>query len=73
MKLKQETKVALNTFSYDQYKALQDLCDTLTLSWSKTTFKKDTEFDTIWAVASFESKTQALAELMQILHNPELK
>ncbi len=73
MKLKQETKVALNTLSYEQVKALQDLADTMVLQKAKTTFKKDTEFDTMWALAQFEAAPQILAEYLQIIHNPELK
>lgn len=70
MKLSEETKQILNTLSFEQVKGLESLADYLTLKWSTTSFKKDTEFETIWAVAAYDHKKQGLIEFLQVLHNP---
>ena len=71
MKLDPLTKAELLTLSYAQVKAMEKLKDTLLLAWATTSFKKDTEFDTLWNVAGYEAKHSALIEFMKLIHNPE--
>jgi hypothetical protein len=72
MTLSEQTKSILKNLDNPEFMAMEEVKMKLQNKWATATVKKDTEFETIWAVAQREAKIQGVIEFLQILTNPEL-
>lgn len=71
MFLSDSTKRIFLGLDTPDFMALEELKDSLYKFWSEPGLKKDTEFETIWAIAEREGKKKGLIEFLNILHNPK--
>jgi hypothetical protein len=68
MGISPQAKNTLENFDTPQFNALHEVRDELIKSWLKEGIKKETEFETIWAMAKREGKIEGTLELIRELN-----
>lgn len=71
MKLSTQTVNILSALDYRTLTALEEVRKALLLEQVDRSFKKDTEFDTLWFVAELEGRKRGILDLMDVLYNPK--
>ena len=70
MQLPEATARILANMNRGTFEALEQVSILLRAASNEPSHKKDTEFDTVWALAVEEGKTQGVKELLQVISNP---
>lgn len=68
MTLSPEAKIILKNIDYPQISALHELREQLIQRWAEEGIKKETDFDTIWAMAVREGKVLGTLELIKAIN-----